>query len=74
MAQLITNPAIIKAAGNKEKIIKEYFGRVNSKTDEVSIAMMKGPQGWEEAGQCPEFNEYSACFFSRYRSQGLNIP
>jgi mannose-6-phosphate isomerase-like protein (cupin superfamily) len=59
MAQLITNPAIIKAAGNKEKIIKEYFGRVNSKTDEVSIAVMKSPQGWEEPGQCPKFNEYT---------------
>jgi hypothetical protein len=59
MAQLISNPSIIKAAGNKEKIIKEFFGRVNSKTTEVSIAMMKSPQGWEEPGQCPEFNEYT---------------
>jgi len=59
MVQLISNPAIIKAAGNKEKIIKEFFGGVNSKTSEVSIAMMKSPQGWEEPGQCPEFNEYT---------------
>jgi hypothetical protein len=59
MVQLINNPAIIKAAGNKEKIIKEYFGRVNSKTSEVSIALMKSPQGWEEPGQCPEFKEYT---------------
>ena len=59
MAQLIKNPSIIKAAGNKEKIIKEFFGRVNSNTSEVSIAMMKSPEGWEEPGQCPEFNEYT---------------
>ena len=59
MAQLINSPSIIKAAGNKEKIIKEFFGRVNSRTSEVSIAMMKSPQGWEEPGQCPEFNEYT---------------
>jgi len=59
MAQLIKSPAIIKAAGNKEKIIKEFFGRVNSKTDEVSIAHMKSPEGWEEPGQRPEFNEYT---------------
>jgi hypothetical protein len=59
MAQLISNPSIIKAAGNKEKIIKEFFGRVNSKTTEVSIALMKSPEGWEEPGQCPEFNEYT---------------
>ena len=59
MVQLINCPSIIKAVGNKEKIIKEFFGRVNSKTSEVSIAMMNSPQGWEEPGQCPEFNEYT---------------
>ena len=25
----------------------------------MSLAMMKSPQGWEEPGQCPEFNEYT---------------
>jgi quercetin dioxygenase-like cupin family protein len=59
MAQLIKSPAIIKAAGNKEKIIREFFGHVNSKTGEVSIAHMKSPEGWEEPGQSPEFNEYT---------------
>ena len=59
MAQLIKSPAIIKAAGNKEKIIKEFFGLVNSKTSEVSIAHMKSPEGWIEPGQRPEFNEYT---------------
>ena len=59
MAQFIKSPAIIKAAGNKEKIIREYFGHVNSKTSEVSIARMSSPEGWEEPGQCPEFNEYT---------------
>jgi hypothetical protein len=59
MVQLINGGSIIKAAGNKEKIIKEFFGRVNSKTSKVSIAMMNSPQGWEEPGQCPEFNEYT---------------
>jgi len=59
MAKLVKDPSIVKAAGNKEKIIKEYFGRVNSGTSEVSIAMMKSPEGWEEPGQTPEFNEYT---------------
>jgi ethanolamine utilization protein EutQ (cupin superfamily) len=59
MALIIKEPAIIKAAGNKEKIIKEYFGNVNSKTSELSIAMMKSPEGWEEPGQTPEFSEYT---------------
>jgi mannose-6-phosphate isomerase-like protein (cupin superfamily) len=59
MAQFIDSPSVIKAAGNKEKIIKEFFGQVNSKTTEVSIAHMKSPEGWEEPGQCPDFNEYT---------------
>ena len=59
MAQFINSPSVIKAAGNKEKIIKEFFGQVNSKTSEVSIAHMKSPEGWEEPGQCPDFNEYT---------------
>jgi len=59
MATLIKSPSIIKAAGNKEKKIEEFFGRVNSKTTEVSIARMTSPEGWVEPGQTPEFNEYT---------------
>ena len=59
MAHIIKSPSLIKAAGKKEKIIKEYFGRVNSNTSEVSIAHMKSPEGWIEPGQCPDFNEYT---------------
>jgi hypothetical protein len=59
MALFIKEPTIVKAAGNKEKIIKEFFGNVTSKTSEVSIARMKSPEGWEEPGQCPKFNEYT---------------
>jgi hypothetical protein len=43
MIQLITAPSLIKAAGNKEKKIEEFFGRVNSSTSEVSIARMTRP-------------------------------
>ena len=53
MAQFIKSPSIIKAAGNKEKIIREFFGHVNSKTSEVSIAHMTSPEGWVEPGQKP---------------------
>jgi mannose-6-phosphate isomerase-like protein (cupin superfamily) len=59
MIQHIKTPALIKAAGNKEKRIEEFFGRVNSETTEVSIAKMTSPEGWIEPGQCPEFNEYT---------------
>lgn len=59
MATLISNPTIIEAAGNKPKLIEEFFGRVNSKTDAVSIARMRSPGGWVEPGQTPEFDEYT---------------
>lgn len=55
----IEKPTIIQAAGNKPKIIEEFIGRVNSRTDELSVARMKSPAGWLEPGQCPEFNEYT---------------
>ena len=59
MPVLITQPTEIKAVGNKPKIIREYIGRVNSKTDAASIAHMISPSGWEEPGQTPEFDEYT---------------
>jgi quercetin dioxygenase-like cupin family protein len=59
MPKVFDKPSVIKAAGVGEKIIREYFGLVNSSTSEVSIARMESPQGWEEPGQCPEFNEYT---------------
>ena len=67
MAQLIKSPSIIKAAGTKEKIIKEFFGKVNSKTSEVSIAHMKSPEGWSEPGQTPKFNEYTVVLKGKLR-------
>lgn len=59
MPTLITNPTRITAAGNKPKLIDEYIGRVNSQTSAVSIAHMRSPQGWEEPGQTPEFDEFT---------------
>ncbi|UCH80291.1 MAG: hypothetical protein JSW20_11170 [Nitrospiraceae bacterium] len=55
----IEKPTIIESAGNKPKIIKEFVGRVNSETNDISIARMKSPSGWEEPGQRPEFDEYT---------------
>ena len=59
MATHIQSPTEIAAAGNKPKIIEEFFGRVNSDTASVSIARMKNPAGWEEPAQTPEFDEYT---------------
>jgi len=59
MAQLIEHPTQIKAQGNKTKIINEFIGLVNSKSGQLSVAKMDSPQGWEEPGQTPEFDEYT---------------
>lgn len=59
MIKHIQSPTIIEAAGNKKKIIEEFFGNVNSNTSNISIARMKSPEGWEEPGQKPEFDEYT---------------
>lgn len=67
MALVIKEPSLIKAAGTKDKIILEYFGRVNSNTSEVSIARMKSPEGWVEPGQMPEFNEYTVVLKGRLK-------
>lgn len=59
MPTLVAEPTRITAAGNKPKLIDEYIGRVNSKTSSVSVAHMRSPQGWEEPGQAPEFDEFT---------------
>jgi len=59
MPTLIKTPTLIAASGNKPKEIREYIGRVNSKTDTLSVARMKSPGGWVEPGQKPEFDEYT---------------
>ena len=55
----IDKPSLIQAAGNKPKIIEEFIGKVNSGTDDLSIARMKSPAGWTEPGQHPRFSEYT---------------
>jgi len=57
MPQLIMAPTVIAAAGNKPKKIEEYFGRVNTGDEAVSIARMTSPGGWLEPGQRPAFRE-----------------
>ena len=57
MPRLIEQPAVIQAAGNKPKRIEEYAGRVNSGHSGVSVARMVSPEGWQEPGQRPDFEE-----------------
>jgi mannose-6-phosphate isomerase-like protein (cupin superfamily) len=57
MPRRIEQPTLITAAGNKPKQIREYVGRVNTKTTAASVAHMLSPSGWVEPGQRPEFQE-----------------
>lgn len=59
MIKHIKAAAVIKAQGNKPKVIEEFIGRVNSHTEDASIARMKSPAGWIEPGQTPAFDEYT---------------
>ena len=56
---LIAKPTRITSAGNKPKLIDEYIGRVNSATTAASVAHMRSPNGWQEPGQTPDFDEFT---------------
>ncbi len=78
MPTLIEHSTRIAAAGNKPKVIEEIIGRVNSKTDAVSIAHMRSPTGWIEPGQTPEFDEYTYVIKGTlrvtHRDGALHVP
>ena len=57
MPRLIQGPTVVNAAGNKPKRIEEFAGQANSGHSGVSVARMVSPQGWEEPGQRPDFEE-----------------
>ena len=57
MVRRIEGPTRIPVPGGK--VIDEYVGRVNSGDEQVSIAHMVAPPGWEEPAQTPEFAEYT---------------
>lgn len=59
MATVITAPTRVEAHGTPPKQIEEFVGRVNTRTEGVSIARMVSPAGWGEPGQTPEFDEYT---------------
>ena len=77
MPKLITFPSEIACVGTKPKIIKEFIGRVNSKTEDLSIAKMNSPKGWAEPGQTPEFDEYTVvlkgCLSVETKTETFNV-
>jgi mannose-6-phosphate isomerase-like protein (cupin superfamily) len=59
MLNIVISPTTIKAAGSPPKLIEEFFGLVASSTEQLSIARMTSPSGWQEPGQTPEFDEFT---------------
>ena len=72
MPTWIATPTVIKAEGNKPKLIEEFIGRVNSRPDAFSIARMKSPSGWVEPGQTPEFDEFTIVLRGELRVTSKN--
>ena len=73
----IPAPTRVAAAGNKPKLIDEYIGRVNSGTEHVSVAHMRSPEGWQEPGQTPQFEEFTVVLrgmlLVEYRGGALEV-
>lgn len=59
MVTKIERPVVVQAAGNKPKKIEEFVGRASTESEVLSVARMSSPEGWEEPGQRPEFDEYT---------------
>ncbi len=58
MVRLITSTTPIEIADRIPKEVREFVGRRNSGTSDLSIAYMQVPAGSYERGQTPEFTEY----------------
>jgi mannose-6-phosphate isomerase-like protein (cupin superfamily) len=72
MPQIIEQPKVIEAAGNKPKQIEEFVGRASTGHEHVSIARMKSPDGWEEPGQRPDFEELTVVLRGMLRVESEN--
>ena len=55
MPQLVQSPVRVPVPGGK--LIDEYVGRASTSTEQVSVAHMRSPAGWEEPAQAPAFDE-----------------
>ena len=53
--RLVAQPTQIPVPGGK--LIEEFFGRVNTGTNDFSLAHMVAPAGWSEPAQTPDFGE-----------------
>lgn len=74
MPKLIAQPTQVAAVGTRPKIIREFVGRVNTGSTDLSIAHMSSPTGWEEPGQRPAFDEYTIVLKGELRVETEQEP
>ena len=55
MPQRVESPVRVPVPGGK--LIDEYVGRAATGSEQVSVAHMRSPAGWQEPAQTPEFDE-----------------
>jgi ethanolamine utilization protein EutQ len=71
MPKLIDKPEVIETVVEIPEKIEEYVGRLNTGTDQVSVAKISAPKGWQEPGQIPSFREIfvilNGCFKVEYK-------
>ena len=72
MAQLVYQSTIVPAVGTKPKRIEEFVGRVNTCHTGISLAKMSSPEGWQEPGQRPEFEEFTLVLSGLLRVETKN--
>jgi quercetin dioxygenase-like cupin family protein len=72
MLNIVASPTTIKAAGSPPKLIEEFFGRVASDTEQLSIARMTSPSGWQEPGQTPDFDEFTVVVRGQLRVETVS--
>lgn len=63
--RLVTEPTLVPVPGGK--LIEEIFGRVNTGTDQFSLAHMVAPPNWSEPPQTPAFGELTLVVRGRMR-------
>jgi mannose-6-phosphate isomerase-like protein (cupin superfamily) len=72
MAQLVHQSTTVPAVGTKPKRIEEFVGRVNTGHTGISLAKMSSPEGWQEPGQRPEFEEFTLVLSGLLRVETKN--
>jgi len=66
--QVLRRPVRIRAAGQIEKSIFEYVGRMSGE-ERFSLARMESPAGWSEPGQRPDFQEITLILSGTLRAE-----